>query len=113
MRISDWISDVCSSDLEIGWADLAAQFIPADRHGYGRAGPRSGGIGRNRRRAATVPEIIDQYLALALRFGDRRDKAARAVGGQDRKSDVEGKRVLVRVDTVGRRNIKKKKKNKL
>src|SRR3546814_11227250 len=46
MRISDWSSDVCSSDL-----------------------------------AATVPEIIDQYLALALRFGGRRDKAVRAVGG--------------------------------
>src|SRR3546814_12114830 len=70
-----------NGDGERGWAELAAQYIPADRNGYGRAGPRSGGIGRNRRRAATVPEIIDQYLALALRFGDRRDKAVRAVGG--------------------------------
>src|SRR3546814_5507473 len=34
MRISDWSSDVCSSDLVADWPDAVPPPLPA--HGYGR-----------------------------------------------------------------------------
>src|SRR3546814_16676208 len=114
MRISDWSSDVCSSDLYV-----------EDRHEDGDSRHR---IARHRRHAAAV---IDSQFARWRHFPDQRDKP---VGRRDdpalvlrrdphrvaeerehaaRKSAVEGKRVAVRVDIGGGRNInKKKKKNK-
>src|SRR3546814_1979619 len=83
MRISDWSSDVCSSDL-------------ADMNGGG--GEPAVGLGMCAWRelrpvhAECAPFMVDQ--------------AAR-----DRKRVVSGKSVSVRVDLGGRRIIKKKKKS--
>src|SRR3546814_3712504 len=54
MRISDWSSDVCSSDL-VAVADRATLGPWRPAHGHGSAGRRGGGAGRHagagRRRA--------------------------------------------------------------
>src|SRR3546814_16721887 len=84
MRISDWSSDVCSSDLD-GFAIAAA--LPRDRL----------------RRAFWAGIRI-------LMFGHAVSRAfSRIVQILDRKSVVWGKSVSVRVDLGGRRIIKKKK----
>src|SRR3546814_14284115 len=108
MRISDWSSDVCSSDLH----------------------PRR--LARDQR---LIMEVADHQGLDQLRLGDRRldaddrlvgedrgslrhgvDVAGEPPGGEaldglrrDRKSVVAGKSVSVRVDLGGRRIIKKKK----
>src|SRR3546814_11362104 len=102
MRISDWSSDVCSSDLEL-------------RH-----------RGRRGRAAEAITALVDRDVARdrparsirneAQRPGDGRAEIVAidqhgAVGGdlQDPKSVVEGKHVSVRVDLGGRRSHRKKK----
>src|SRR3546814_18205805 len=87
MRISDWSSDVCSSDLY-------ARGVRAER---GRATRRAGCFRTRDRRSAPRP-----HWGVA--------RARRAT--RDRKSVVSGKSVSVRVDLGGRRIIKKKKHNK-
>src|SRR3546814_17012144 len=86
MRISDWSSDVCSSDLEqqgaAGGRDQEQQQRPCRRGGYGEGKHRIGQQGDPGDRQSAVP--------------------------QDRKSVVQGKSVSVRVDLGGRRIIKKK-----
>src|SRR3546814_16963585 len=100
MRISDWSSDVCSSDLlaretpafEL-WARGAfeqrggvldrplagalhvGKLLPADRHRDGRVFARARRIGHDRGAAALVAEVIDEDLALALRLAHPRDIA--------------------------------------
>src|SRR3546814_4358277 len=84
MRISDWSSDVCSSDLR-----AAAQ----------RAAGHSGHV---------VGGDVDVQHRLAL--GGRLAGAGRRNGGDgELKRVVSGKRVSVSVDLGGRRIIKKKK----
>src|SRR3546814_4799057 len=41
MRISDWSSDVCSSDLRDGASDAVVGVAGADRAGVSQGGPRS------------------------------------------------------------------------
>src|SRR3546814_4226661 len=86
MRISDWSSDVCSSDLAL---HKQQHGVVGDQLGDAVV---SGGVGhcRSPGRRAIAPA---KYLPPM----------------QDRKSGVEGKSVLVRVDLGGRRIIKKKK----
>src|SRR3546814_11115303 len=104
MRISDWSSDVCSSDLCAG--SDRADGNPFLSHAFLHALEESGSVGAE---AGWQP----QHLLMT-------DKAGRLVGaapmylkGQDRKRVVSGKSVSVRVDLGGRRIIKKKKyKNK-
>src|SRR3546814_14114136 len=85
MRISDWSSDVCSSDL-------AADRRGADVAGMGKAGH----LARHGAQAETgVGRII----------GGLEPPVVEAEA--DRKSVVEGKSVSVRVDLGGRRIIKK------
>src|SRR3546814_11157090 len=89
MRISDWSSDVCSSDLVVAvdrGNDHVRQLQGGDgaRQVFGFAGIQ--GIG------AAMAHIAERAAAGAL----------------DRKSGVEGKRVAVRVDLGGSRSIKKK-----
>src|SRR3546814_20088700 len=110
MRISDWSSDVCSSDLRAARCD---------------GGGRSGDAGRLCRRRRTRPRRPRRALAGgAARGAPRGQRRARARlsgragtgggmgrecrGARDRKSAVEGKSVSVRVDLGGRRIIKKK-----
>src|SRR3546814_2927069 len=83
MRISDWSSDVCSSDLTMVETD------------------RAGAHGSRRR-----PAHARHHGAGIHATGQERSK--RHVGDQDRKSVVSGKSVSVRVDLGGRRIIKKK-----
>src|SRR3546814_18272589 len=89
MRISDWSSDVCSSDLD-GRIRLC----------------RDGNVERgNRNDARCDPRSYGQHVENRDRSADRRELTSR---DQDRKSVVEGKSVSVRVDLGGRRRIKKK-----
>src|SRR3546814_11853872 len=112
MRISDWSSDVCSSDLaRPAWrrrirrdrarrrsaGGVEAGARPVQRIYYARAGRGPGRIDFRLRRNR------DPFLALYQRGG------ADAGRGQDRKSVGEGKSGSVRVDLGGRRTIKKKK----
>src|SRR3546814_16213953 len=89
MRISDWSSDVCSSDLSRAPAPGRGQRRPSppDRRWPSTGTARTAGRGGRRR-------------------GSR---GSRARARRDRKSVVEGKSVSVRVDLGGRRIIKKKK----
>src|SRR3546814_19232732 len=90
MRISDWSSDVCSSDLLAGAARLSSRR-PCP--------PPDGGS------AAAAAER-------AQRADPRRDRVGRLSRSGDRKSVVQGKSVSVRVDLGGRRILKKKNKRK-
>src|SRR3546814_15328166 len=107
MRISDWSSDVCSSDLAENDLMLA-EF--------------------NARNGEALDALINKHNVQLKRFSDdmltKMGEAAGRVVAQvgqsdaqtkkvyeDRKSVVKGKRVSVRVDLGGRRIIKKHKKN--
>src|SRR3546814_11932562 len=105
MRISDWSSDVCSSDLW-RWAGtrqrkfracpaLCSTFPHARATAMQRCGPCQG------ERPCLRP-------APCLAAARARGKALQSTGHADRKSVAEGKRVSVRVDLGGRRTIKKK-----
>src|SRR3546814_13823545 len=89
MRISDWSSDVCSSDLVVTH-DLAILCETAGAHAFV---------------VQTTQHQCKQCLS-------NRRGANFSVAGEgcdiDRKSVVEGTSVSVRVDLVGRRIIKKK-----
>src|SRR3546814_17579877 len=110
MRISDWSSDVCSSDLvAVRGAGPGRSRPGADR--LARRGPGLGSHPGARRRAghgATAHGIAGVRGPTGGR--DRAARRRRGAGSRDRKSVVEGKRVAVRVDLGGRRSLKKKKK---
>src|SRR3546814_11154927 len=100
MRISDWSSDVCSSDL-----GERQQLI---RHGEGARDVAAGN-----HELAAEPEGVSEGRGMSgpPRPGDRRAYMSLRpvrVAMRDRKSVVSGKRVSVRVDPGGRRIIKKK-----
>src|SRR3546814_13613824 len=83
MRISDWSSDVCSSDLlDTAEQRLMLQFLVAEAHQ------------RFQRGLVAQPIITADLQHLGV--------------DEDRKSVVSGKSVSVRVDLGGRRIIKKK-----
>src|SRR3546814_13334324 len=92
MRISDWSSDVCSSDL-----------IAIEETCRGHIGPEPAGKGSRRSVSARRRRAIDDPDRHP-RFLGRMVRAVQA----DRKSVVEGKSVSVRVDLGVRRLIKKK-----
>src|SRR3546814_6232229 len=99
MRISDWSSDVCSSDL--GQDD--ARQRAARRNGVGRC------AGHPHRRHPRTAMPAPGYGCAAYQVGRCVDDRPRSLD-KDRKSVVEGKRVSVRVDLGGRRILKKKNK---
>src|SRR3546814_16506793 len=103
MRISDWISDVCSSDL---CADRIASDRALERE---RSMILSGSLSNFRPRLrceltvkSTVGNSPDRASARAA--------SASAIPASEPKSAVLGKRVSVRVDFGGRRLLKKQKK---
>src|SRR3546814_15600036 len=101
MRISDWSSDVCSSDLDrqsnvqiVDWRNapisrIYYRYEEGDDYEEEIAGRR-------------VEGFVEARRNISIARGNLR---------RDRKSVVEGKRVSVRVDLGGRRSIKKKNKN--
>src|SRR3546814_15002160 len=94
MRISDWSSDVCSSDLSVDDAEDGETTIPARKlFDIVRALPDGSKV--------TVAQGADKVTV----------QAGRSRFTLDRKSVVEGKSVSVRVDLGGRRSIKQKRKN--
>src|SRR3546814_17452908 len=95
MRISDWSSDVCSSDLgrEQEIALVARRIDRAVQFGAVGAFDTADVMTGRERVGAQVARQLEQ-------IGELRP--------QDRKSVVKGKRVSVRVDLGGRRTIKKK-----
>src|SRR3546814_14145009 len=110
MRISDWSSDVCSSDLVASGASFT---VGAARQACRAGVPRG-------RQGAAVDARQGGHVRLSHRRTRRREddryRVHLPVGHQiqpgDRKSVVSGKSVSVRVDLGGRRIIKKKKKTK-
>src|SRR3546814_15092528 len=99
MRISDWSSDVCSSDLLEGHRyDGGRQHHHAQRH------QRRGDDQVDDEEGQKDQEAdLERGLELAGDEGGQQDREG------DRKSGVWGKSVSVRVDLVGRRIYKQKK----
>src|SRR3546814_15245667 len=108
MRISDWSSDVCSSDLSM------VRLVGHGRNIAAPAGDFHPGFASPVRFAVAVPKPLPR-LSLRAPFThhdgiDREQQAAlmQSVAKADRKSVVWGKRVCVRVYLGGRRTVKKK-----
>src|SRR3546814_19533386 len=89
MRISDWSSDVCFSDLLVQPGEASEQPLMALT-------------------VASVHSILLPSLT-PRSFRHRHGRRGRSGDRRDRKSVVSGKSVSVRVDLGGRRIIKKKK----
>src|SRR3546814_16934781 len=117
MRISDWSSDVCSSDLELPALGIALENgnvrLDALADGTARI---SGSVRSASPDSAPEAGILRVDGSLGWR-GDQTPLVLRVHGDEvlvsntrDRKSVVEGKSVSVRVDLGGRSSIKKKKK---
>src|SRR3546814_18779136 len=117
MRISDWSSYVCSSDLQQHVANGTIQTMKS-KHLDGLAVDLVPWVGKPVwawDRIYPIAFAMDQAatelgLASKIRWGGAWDRVLSAFGGSiDRKSVVSGKSVSVRVDLGGRRLIKKKK----
>src|SRR3546814_11038794 len=109
MRISDWSSDVCSSDLfSLILALSITTTMAQKKHKDDRFKQEWQLIDSltNKGLPQSAAKIAQQVLADA----QQQDNRPNAIKAQDRKSVVEGKSVSVRVDLGGRRIIKKKKK---
>src|SRR3546814_17345498 len=129
MRISDWSSDVCSSDLtrvlctasveergpawkkDGGWVTAEYGMLPRATHDRSR---REAAQGKQSGRTQEIQRLIGRSLracvdlkALAGLTITIDCDVLQADGGprKDRKRGVEGKSVLVRVDIGGWRNI--------
>src|SRR3546814_15947348 len=104
MRISDWSSDVCSSDL---FPHPASQRQYPEWEARWESGPVPPLFRQNRNslKKATPPRDRAPRSAV-VRHGARR--RACSACERDRKSVVEGKSVSGRVDLGGRRIIKNK-----
>src|SRR3546814_16893897 len=118
MRISDWSSDVCSSDLEAvavlddlrGLLEDRHDLLDADHlalgdrgdHDTGRGGAdgaRQNALGEADEAGLGVAQLGDVEAVGAAIVGEGTPRAPQA---QARKSAVEGKGVSVRVETGGR-----------
>src|SRR3546814_20087737 len=132
MRISDWSSDVCSSDLSIQLGDVAlttsrdvlqdvaqgkgpAQLLIT----LGYAGWGAGQLESEMSQNAWLNVAVSNDILFKTPFEERYEVALGQLGieplmltgdaGQDRKSAGKGERVSVREDLGGRRILKKKK----
>src|SRR3546814_12674374 len=108
MRISDWSSDVCSSDLHVhGEGHFRAEIA---RHGLLALTARRNRVAARSAAGACASATGDRRGRPPLRLDHRRRWRCIAIPQceQDRKSVVEGKSVSVRVDLGGRRIINKK-----
>src|SRR3546814_17737879 len=99
MRISDWSSDVCSSDLLPGNFDAVSRWLNAE--------PLQQCLCLIQQIAGNIAGLGKHCIKIGTGLVVQRRKAL-----VDRKSVVKGKSVSVRVDLGGRRIIKKKTKKK-
>src|SRR3546814_14252945 len=115
MRISDWSSDVCSSDLVVTGFDTDAPVIGGSG---GDVIDIAGLLDRDTDfTGITLAEAQNQGYVALLQTGDHTEIRVDVKGGgdsysvlvADRKSVGSGKSVLVRVGAGGRRDIKDKK----
>src|SRR3546814_19128090 len=107
MRISDWSSDVCSSDLISAWRCLLNFATPSAatvRNPQSASCRADGPMGPGNK-------CRDDSLFVA-RASPPCARGVNAAGTTDRKSVVEGKSVSVRVALGGGRIIKKKTRKK-
>src|SRR3546814_16619431 len=100
MRISDWSSDVCSSDLQPCGAGrwLRRASCPDATSAGRRRSPCPQRVGGARRVGGAAPVVPTMAAVPAFKMPET----------LDRKSVGSGKSVSVRVDLVGRRSITKK-----
>src|SRR3546814_20957286 len=106
MRISDWSSDVCSSDLG-GQLELDQRHEKLDReHEEGEDDQRPG-----EQEAGDLDEVLAERQ-VAHQVGDGVEQRTARVEAGDRKSVVLGKRVAVRIELGGSRKNKKNNNNK-
>src|SRR3546814_10951682 len=122
MRISDWSSDVCSSDLKR--ISINITRLQPDRETGPPSDERGGAIGTETVDGAFIPALPEEEpdRAGGLHEEDvvelveipfvEQELVKQLELRQDRKRVVEGKRVSVRVALGGRRISKKKKKKK-
>src|SRR3546814_20976213 len=97
MRISDWRSDVCSSDLQVRREPTRLEHVSLTG-GFAKAGGVT---------LTIAPELGARQLELV---SDNAGGVLHFIGlTKDRQRVVEGKSVSVRVDLGGRRIIKKTK----
>src|SRR3546814_15701153 len=115
MRISDWSSDVCSSDLRFVILPRAASHPSGDSPRFTftlRVRSPLPSSARSARIRLPLPPPSQSLVSLTAfsspHFVHRGCHIRRDVGQRDRKSVGEGKRVSVRVAIGGRRNMKKK-----
>src|SRR3546814_13365322 len=92
-RISDWSSDVCSSDLTVSGSGLAVTMT------LSRSLTWRSSCSASTACAGAVPDVVVAPAGSAA-------PSLGAGAASDRKSVVEGKSVAVRVDSGGRRIIK-------
>src|SRR3546814_11295351 len=110
MRISDWSSDVCSSDLQFDQIHRRLTECFPERRGKRRSahaghhGEAVYSVGDGRLFEDRLQRPAQPFVRHRGQPGKRRRLAL------DRKSVVEGKSVSVSVDLGGRRHSKKKKK---
>src|SRR3546814_11324929 len=103
MRISDWSSDVCSSDLNSN-STLPSRKQESPKNGSARLSSRTA-----QDQSDGHPHPANQESGDWRRNRSTREDSHSPWARTDRKSVVKGKRVSVRVDIGGRRIIKKKK----
>src|SRR3546814_16832300 len=108
MRISDWSSDVCSSDLPIQRHHIVLEIEQVVGNGGVHRHPHI--VARNHGRGGQHPCAV-RACAERQGYGPRQCGATRG-DLPDRKSVVWGKSVSVRLDLGGVSIIKKKKINK-
>src|SRR3546814_10987761 len=112
MRISDWSSDVCSSDLSPSGRRISAACAisprEAARRGWKRTGGRRDGDGKSSPKRGGGPRAA-RRRGRAPNAPARSVRRAQASSRTDRKSVESGTGVSVRVDQGGRRRNKQKK----
>src|SRR3546814_12606837 len=107
MRISDWSSDVCSSDLRASGLKTAVCGFFAILRASDRIAPRAKASEGNCEAAGFSSTACVTSPGVTLLHIIRNRQAGRIVH-RDRKSVGKGESVSVRVDLGGRRLIKKK-----
>src|SRR3546814_17833604 len=111
MRISDWSSDVCSSDLELDSGNLAGELAIGTCSGHLVARHRPSDNAVERR---SVEVLVHEHTTAPIGDAEITDHATELVAiprlalwTTDRKRVGSGKRWLVRDDSGSRRIFKK------